>query len=598
MDGFLLVCGELDALRRELGRSRLGRALLEAAAPQPLAADQWVVSATLRTQTLPLEMIATPFPGLSMSGRIYADASSAAAGATAISAADKVRAAYREHGRQAQAHLNGEYCFCLLDAQTSTLQASVDLFGVRSLCYLEQRGLWALSDSCSALVALFGATLALNGPAIAGFLVPFSEHCLDRGETFYSGLRILRAGEWLSIDLNTGSSERSRIGLPLSLVESDRVSARQLQRDLGDALLAALRDRVLGDRVALTLSGGIDSAVLATQLSELRRQRPNLEITALTSVLRGSAGESEAQHAELTARALGIDLHRAMRDPGTLPFPVASLVPWAEQPLGLYDNLSQVRQVIALGGAPALSGLGADEVVATAFRRPGLRRSILPRIWRRLIRARLLPRGPADAAAVADLQRLLQSRPPAWIDARWHAGLPLPDLEGQPGIGEQRIWYDLLLPNSGFCADIEAVDNDGLLRSDFSLPYLDHRVVRVLLNPAAAQLDLDRAPTLPAKQVLRRLLRGRVPDAVVGRHKHPAGQPIFERFSGPEVAAVQRRLSTIDRLGDYLRPEHLDVLQVDRPWSTLYPLIAAVSLASWFLHQPGVESQWTTTSAL
>jgi asparagine synthetase B (glutamine-hydrolysing) len=593
MEGFLIACGELDSLRHELGRSRIGEALLKAMAPVQLAGDKWVLSASLETETLPFLMTAAHFSGICLSGRVYSEWGTPGRD----TATSMVLDAYRHFGRHAQARLNGEYCFCLFDADAATLHASVDLFGVRSLYYLEHRGLWALSDRCSALLALFDNALKLNGPAIAGFLVPFAQQCMDRGETFYDGLRVLRAGEWLSIDLTKGQSHRTRIGLPQHLIESDPLSTSRVLQDLSEALLEALRDRKTGNRVSMTLSGGIDSAVLATQLSRLRYQFPDLELCALTSVLRGPAGESEARYAELTASASGITLRRVMRDPGALPFPVASPVPWAEQPLAMYDNLAQLRRLIALGGAPALSGLGADEVVATSFRRPGLRRSVIPRLWRRLARPKPAVQSTRDVAFVQDLRLLLQSHPPDWIVEHWHEGLPMPDLDGQPSAGERRTWYDLLLPNSGFCCDIEGVDDEGIVRADRSLPFLDHRVVKVLLNPAAAQLDLDRAPSKPGKQVLRRLLRGMVPDAVAKRSKHPAGQPIFERFAGPEVAGLSAVLDRIPRLGDYFRPWQLPGPDVDRPWSTLYPLIAGVSVGSWLLHISGVEAQWTTTAA-
>lgn len=591
MRGFLLVFGGLDPLRSALGKSRLGTQLLAAQAPQPLAGN-WVICADLDTGGLPCRMTAVPFSGMRMSGRVYGVAGSSTPGRDAEST---IRDAVEKSGRHAQALINGEYCFYFVDTKSNTLHASVDLFGVRGLYCLEHQGLWAISDSCSALLALFGPQLTLNGAAIAAALIPFSEPCSERGETFYAGLRLLRAGEWLTIDLSNGRSERSQIGLPSHLVEFDPCSLPQLEDALRAALRAALQDRLTGGHAALTLSGGIDSALLAAQLTDLRAERPGMQIRALTSVLRGDSGEDEARHADLTARALKIDQQRTTRDPGPIRFPLASLLPWAEHPMALYDDLSQVRQLIALG-SPSLSGLGADELIATSLRRPGRKRGFIARLQRRLLQYRGRSARPIDAPISPDLQHLLDERTPPWIARQWHDALPRPDLEGQPTESDGRTWHDLLLPNVGFCTDVEARDGEGLLRTDLALPYLDQRVVRVLLNPGVAQLDLDRHPAQPAKQILRRLLRGRVPEAVVTRRKSPAGQPIFARFSGPELADLPAAIARVPMINDYLHPDRLPVPDVDRPWSTLYPLVAVVSVGSWLHHQSGVEIQWITTA--
>lgn len=592
MRGFLWAFGQFDSLQSAFSRGRLGQSLVSLNPPQPLGSGQWVVSATIDTCATPFRMRAAPFAGVSISGRIYGLAGHSTAG---LDAESILRLAFQSDGRDAQAKLNGEYCFCLVDPTSGAVHASVDLFGVRSLYYLQMQGIWAVSDSCSALLALFGSQLSLNGLAIASALVPFSEPCSERGETFYSDLRVLRAGEWLRVDLRTGQADTSRIGLPAHLTEFDHYSARQLDDALRDALNAALVDRIAHENAVLTLSGGIDSALLATQLADLRKARPGMQIHALTSVLRGDSGEDEAYHAELTARALEIDLQRTIRDPGPVRFPVASLVPWAEHPMALYDDLSQVRALMALG-SPSISGLGADELVATSLRRPGRRRGWFARLRRRIARFRS---GPASMPApeCPDLTRLTQDRTPAWIPARWHDALPQPGLEAAPGGGDQHAWHELLLPNAGFCTDVEARDDVGMLRADVSLPYLDQRVVRVVLNPAVAQLDLDRAPASPAKQALRRLLHGRVPEAVTGRRKSPAGQPFFARYSGPELAQLPAALAQVPRIGEFLRPDQLPSPVVDSPWSTLYPLIAGVSVGSWLHHHSGVERQWTATTA-
>jgi hypothetical protein len=297
-------------------------------------------------------------------------------------------------------------------------------------------------------------------------------------------------------------------------------------------------------------------------------------------------GAEEARCAALTASACGIELIRMPRDPGPVRLPLTSPLAWAEQPLSLCDDLSQVRRLMAIG-QPAISGLGSDELLATGRRRPGLRRSIVGRLKRKLVRRR--PSPPVPAAVAADLQALLDDREQAWV---------APALRSEASSGAETqdaaavVWTDLLLPNGGFRTDVEARDGAGLFRAEVSLPFLDHRVVALMLDPQLAQADIERWPNSPGKQFLRRMLQGQVPGAVWQRSKQPAGQPTFQRFAELELAMARNQLALIPGLDRYVCLNKLPEIDVDRPWSTLYPVLACTSLGSWLFHHSGVEQQW------
>jgi len=238
--------------------------------------------------------------------------------------------------------------------------------------------------------------------------------------------------------------------------------------------------------------------------------------------------------------------------------------------------------------------MGADELLATAIRRPGRRRSVWARAKRRIWRHVLQPlqRPVAAEPGNSDLLTLLNDLAPAWIHPDWHAQLPLTDLDTEGADSRSGDWTDLLLPNSGFRTDVEACDDLGLFRAEMSLPFLDHRVVRALLDPAVAQMDLDRWPQQMPKQCLRRILQAHVNSAVSRRRKTAAGQPVFQRFAGAEVDELPKLVSRVTQLQQFVRMKNLPQRRVDSPWATLYPLLVCASLGAWFVHQSGVEEQW------
>jgi len=596
-DGFLVLCGSPQQTQQLLQKSTLG-AQLAAQINHAEAGDRWQsIVLRLETRITPWAMSYVGELSNCISGRIYTSAHSASPAASKDPQSTKLIKAYSQHGGGVQASLNGEFAFALRDHDADIIHAATDLFATRSLYFYQCGEVLAISDCCSAIIALLKPVLTLDQQSISAFMVPFAASCLDRGASFYQGLRTLRAGECLRIDLRQRSVRIDQVGIPADLLESgSQRTAGEAQEAILEALQAALSDRITNHRAALALSGGVDSALIAVALSELRRRDPKLHIEALTSVLRGAAGVEEARYAKLTASGTGIDLQCLDRDPGPVPWPLASPIPWAEEPMALYDDLSQVRTLNSLA-MPAYSGMGADELIATAFRRPGRRRSLWARAKRRI--SRIAPNWRPTSSAIEindDLVALLEDRLPAWVQPSLHAELPSTELDQQGEVSADRDWTDLLLPNSGFRTDVEASDGKGLFRAQVSLPFLDRRVVTAMLHPAVAQMDLDRWPQQLPKQCLRRILDAHIDRSVSRRRKTAAGQPVFQRFAGPEVENLPGLLTGIDQLQQFVRIEKLPVRHVDSPWTTLYPSLVCASLGAWFIHQSGVEEQWLITT--
>ncbi len=586
----MLLCGDPDRVTALLGRSRLGRELCDQLR-WPEQESGWnSIALRLDNREPPWRMQAIGDWDSCLSGRIVG-------GDAKAGQEEQLRLAYAKYGSGFAAQLNGEFAFAVHDRSAGSIQAGIDLFGCRGLYYYLADDVLLISTCVSAIIAVLRPALALDEQAIAAFLVPFADACLDRGDTFYRSLQVLRGGEGLRVDLRSRRVQRVDLPIPGQLLaEGAARSAKEAQAAISAAMGAALRERIHGPTAALALSGGIDSALIACALAQLREERDELEIHALTSVLRGRGGEEEARCAEHTAQQCGLGWHPVPRDPGPLQFPIASPVPWAEEPMALCDDLSQVR-ALHQHGLPAFSGMGADELIATSLRRPGRRVGAAGR-WKRRLDRMLLRRfrkRPQPASTLPDLAQLMADRAPAWVVPELHASLPASAI-GNDAASAQSDWTELLCANSGFRTDVEGIDRGGLFQADLSLPFLDHRVVVALLDPAVAQMDLDRWPQQPPKQCLRGMLRPNLGKIVSRRPKSGAGMPAFARFAKQNLAELTADLRKISELQQFVRLKNLPEVCVDTPWATLYPLLVCASLGAWFVHQSGVEEQWRITS--
>ncbi|MDP3853184.1 asparagine synthase (glutamine-hydrolyzing) [Phenylobacterium sp.] len=320
---------------------------------------------------------------------------------------------YAQEGPAAFERLRGMYAFCLIgnDGRTWLVR---DPFGIKPLYLLEQGGSVAFASEPRAFLAagLIGAELSEDR---ARELLAFN---YTLGETtIFEGLRRLAPGEIVEIVDGKAVPRGRRIAVPAKLSRGDD-EARLIDR-LDTVLEDSVRVHQRSDvPYGLFLSGGIDSAAVATLMSRLN-ERP---VTAFTCGFDAPGARDERAQAERVAKALNLDW-RETRFGEEDFWRILPQVAWAmDDPTADYATLPTYKLAEAAKGTLTviLTGEGGDELFGGYGR---YRRALRPAwLGGRLAEPRgaepaVLARWRAAAQAPEGLTRLQQAQ---WADiATW-----------------------------------------------------------------------------------------------------------------------------------------------------------------------------------
>ena len=459
---------------------------------------------------------------------------------------------YETHGERCVDLLRGMFAFALWDARAEKLLLARDRMGKKPLYYqVRPEGLVfaselqalagharAQGDAIEADASALASYLALRyvpgpGTALAGFhkLPPASILTWSRG-------RLTQRAYWT---------------LPQPGAEgAPRVDARAAREQLLTTLREAVRIRRRSDvPLGLFLSGGIDSAAIASLMTEL----------APRQVSTFSVGFQERDYDELgraatVARALGTDHHEISIRP--TPSQVAGILPELarrlDQPcadssaVAVWHLAREVRRHVTV----ALSGDGADELFFGYDRyrahRLAARLTALPAAVRRAAQTAftLWPGASARRNLAGRARRFLAAAdlPPLARNDAWIRCLPAAvDLRtadpfaaihtaaagcaaADPLQAIQRADLQVWLPDDV----LHKVDSMTMAHAlEARAPFLDHHVVELAMTlPPSLNLRGGRG-----KQLLREALAGRLPAATLAGRKVGFGLPIDHWLRGP-----------------------------------------------------------------
>ncbi len=421
------------------------------------------------------------------------------------------------HGPGAVHRLNGMYALAFDDGRRVWMAR--DPVGQKPLYYTCGDGEGAFA---STIGALLGRRRSVHGPALARWLLV---HYAWGTETLFTG--VLRVPPGGIVELPSGRVEQAadaalRFGAPNPAHTEERLR-KVLERGVRDALPA-------GERCAVTLSGGVDSTLVAA-LAAAAGARP----TAFHGHV-AAEGCDESGYARTAAKELGLPLtevpvtERACRE--ALPAVVRAL----EEPVAGPGSLAQwvvARSIAEHGTRIVLSGCGGDELFGGYARAAALTRDEPPpglEAYAPLFeRVRGLAPGPRALALLdrrsAELytQDFLEAHP-APVDAvRQEFELGGPD----PLAGAARLELAITLP-----ALLQVEDRVTMAFSlEGRVPLLDRRLLRV-----AARLGPEArvAPDGTLKALLRRAAAPYLPAPVAARRdKLGFTLPLGEWLRGP-----------------------------------------------------------------
>ncbi len=481
--------------------------------------------------------------------------------------------AFRRFGAELPTRLRGEYAVVISDGRRLTYFR--DHLGFESLYH---RG-----DGRRCRVASEAKQV------VAGSRIP-REPDLDVVERiFYRGddddampaalLGVARVPKATILDSDGSDAHTRRYWEPAHLLETARLSAEEVQGRFDELMAQAAGRMVTGDAV-VTLSGGIDSPAVAAYAAPVHLERTGTALPALTAAYPELPSVDESRYARLVAEHLGIPSHSYVQRARLLD----RLQDWMRVVDGPVYGVSLphyemvYRQVRALGGRIVLSGEWAEHVVGRPFH---LVEHLLTHGRVGPLRAHLRAQR-ARGASLATLARpFVATLAPAWLMAqiwRWQ-GMQAPawvDLERAREVGARfcvpaaERWRAQQLGAFTHCA--VNVDAAGICQQLCGVrqrhPWADVDLWEFFLSlPADVKF-----PSLQRRALVRRLLRGRVPDAVLDRQDTTAFNDAIR--AGIDYAELERwllrpsaRIGGVDYrlLADRLRAR--DLSESEHAWA-------------------------------
>ncbi|HEX3699185.1 MAG TPA: asparagine synthase (glutamine-hydrolyzing) [Phenylobacterium sp.] len=280
---------------------------------------------------------------------------------------------YAREGEAAFERLRGMYAMCLIGADGRTWLAR-DPFGIKPLYIMQHDGGLAFASEPRAFFKA-GLMRPVLDESAARELLAFNYTLGER--TPFQGLRRLVPGEVVEVRDGRIVSGRRKASLPFTQLDRDsptRPSRRQghppHEGEGNEAALIKRLDAVLEDSVrvhqrsdvpyGLFLSGGVDSAAIATLMARLN-ERP---VTAFTCGFEAPGAKDERAAAETVARALDLDW-RETRFGEEDFWRILPEVAWAlDDPTADYATLPTYKLAEAAKGTltVVLTGEGGDEL--------------------------------------------------------------------------------------------------------------------------------------------------------------------------------------------------------------------------------------------
>lgn len=168
--------------------------------------------------------------------------------------------------------VDGIYSAVIHDSKQMRLHLVTDRYGLAPLYWTRRRGGLVWASEFKAMLGLSGWTPRIDHSALDEFL---GHWYIMADHTWFEDVRALPPGTLMTVDLQTHRQETTRYWSFHAITPVDgRLSETELADELGRRLIESVRERCRtehGERMGLTLSGGLDSrAILAAAPDHVR----------------------------------------------------------------------------------------------------------------------------------------------------------------------------------------------------------------------------------------------------------------------------------------------------------------------------------------
>jgi len=272
-----------------------------------------------------------------------------------------ILAAYDHWGELCVNHFNGFWAFVISDLKDrKKVFVSRDHLGIKPLYFHKTDDEICFSSEISPIWQYRKEQPVSDITQLTRYLVHDLSH--DSSHTIYEGILEIEPGFNAVVDLSTGTLNKSCYWeLPQGCIQADYNDSEVLE-EFSYLIEDSVRLRLRADReVALTLSGGIDSSVIAVAASRVS----DTKVKAFTSHFPGRPDLDETHYASIVADRLNLEHILVSPTMDSLADNERALTQHQEL---LYTSFSQlinwfvVKEIAAHDTVVYLTGQGGDEV--------------------------------------------------------------------------------------------------------------------------------------------------------------------------------------------------------------------------------------------
>ncbi len=449
-----------------------------------------------------------------------------------------ILAAYAEWGAECVKRFNGMFSFAIWDEERKELFVARDHVGIKPFYYSFENGVLLFGSEIKAILAHPLCKKNLNEEAIPLYL---TFGCLPAPHTLFQGIKKLPAAHSLTIDAD-GKITIQEYWHPLS--GKDQRSKIKDQNEQEEFFISETR-RILEDSIRMQmvsdvpfgcfLSGGIDSSTNAALMS---RALGTPVQTFSIGVKDFSEKYNEFEYSRRTAELLGARRHETIAGREDLLAFLPGFAEHADDPQA--DFISFLVYCLSRltrdsGVIVAQVGEGADELFAGYPQYPAFLSAY--HAYRRF--------SPLSRLALPFLAsnryagRLTKGQEPYWGLAVAFDNLTSCDLVNnlygeidrvapESDILTRATYIDLKIRLPEFL--LARVDKMAMAHSiETRVPFLDHRLVELAFQ-IPEDLKLKNGIT---KYILKKAVRGIIPDEIIDRKKQGFGAPVKEWLKNP-----------------------------------------------------------------
>lgn len=509
---------------------------------------------------------------------------------------------YEDLGAGCVEHLNGQFAFAIWDSVQQKLFLARDRMGIRPLFYWYERGTFLFASEIKAILSVPQVQARADMQTLRQIFTFWSALS---PRTFFQGVQELPPGCTMQVHDGKVAVERYyQLNFPLGLGQSADTPAvhgahenkllDQVLDPFMDLLVDATRIRLRADvPVGAYLSGGLDSSTIAAII----RRQANTNLDTFSIAFEDPVYDERAFQSEMAAflgtqhqvvDVVSTDVAQAL--PDLIWHTEVPILRTSPAPLYMLSDLVHQNQYKVV-----LTGEGADEILAgyNIFKENKVRRfwakqpesGIRPLLLRRLYayipgfsaNEAYLKAFFGDGLTVTDdpyYSHALRWRTTSRTHRFFHQDLwnqvldqvpdPLEEIQLPP---EFLAWHPL---NQAQYLEMTIFLSQYLLSSqgdrpaaahsvETRFPFLDHRLVE-FCNQLPPGLKLYG---LTDKYLLRKAVKGLIPDAVAARPKVPYRAPIHQGFFGensPEYVAELLSEGAIRKTG-WFKPAAVEALK-------------------------------------